>query len=87
MFRDRRSLAAGAKRYALDLASPVNKIGAYHVALGTDVEGVGSNWAVNSYADVRRVIEHLEGMKLGAAVVEKLAYENYARVLKSAFRA
>ena len=38
-------------------------------------------------ADVRRVIEHLEAMKLGAAVVEKLAYENYARVLKSAFRA
>ena len=62
-------------------------IGADHVALGTDIEGVGSNWAVNSYADVRRVIEHLEGMKLGAAVVEKLAYENYARVLKSALHA
>ena len=87
MFRDRRSLAAGAKRYALDLASPVNKIGAYHVALGTDVEGVGSNWAVISSSDQRRVIEHPEGMKLGAAVGEAAAYGNYVWALKAALYA
>lgn len=79
--------ARDTRGYALELASLVNMIGADHVALGTDIEGVGPNWAVNSYADVRRVIEHLEGMKLGAAVVEKVAYENYARVLKSALHA
>ena len=71
------------QRYALDRASPVNKIGAYHVALGTDIEGVGSNWSVNSYGDVRQVIKHLEGMKLGTAVIERVAYVNYAHVLKA----
>jgi membrane dipeptidase len=69
--------------YARELASLVNKIGADHVALGTDIEGVGSNWSVNSYGDVRQVIKHLEGMKLGTAVIERVAYVNYAHVLKA----
>ena len=73
--------------YARELASLVNKIGADHVALGTDVEGVGSNWAVNSSADQRRVIEHPEGMKLGAAVGEAAAYGNYVWALKAALYA
>jgi membrane dipeptidase len=70
--------------YARELAGLAEKIGADHVALGTDIEGVGASWSVNNYGHVRSVIEHLEGMKLGASVVEKLAYGNYARVLKAA---
>ncbi len=70
--------------YARELANLVNSIGADHVALGTDIEGVGPNWVVNNYADVRRVIEHLEDLRLGAAVIERVAYANYARVLKAA---
>src|SRR6185312_12779802 len=37
------------RAYAREFASLVNKLGADHVALGTDIEGVGPNWAVNSY--------------------------------------
>lgn len=70
--------------YAREIASLVERIGADHVALGTDIEGVGPNWAVNGYGHVRTVIEHLEAMKLGDAVVERIAYANYARVLKAA---
>lgn len=69
---------------ASELAKLVDKIGADHVALGTDIEGVGPNWTVNSYADVRKVIDRLQEMKLPDSVVERVAYANYARVLKAA---
>lgn len=72
--------------YARELASLVNKIGADHVALGTDIEGVGPNWTVNNYGHVRSVIDHLQDMKLGASVLDKLAYANYARVLNAALK-
>ncbi len=73
--------------YARELASLVNRLGADHVALGTDIEGVGPNWAVNSYAHVRAVIGSLEEAGLGDAVIEKVAHANYARVLKEALKA
>ncbi|MGE5639529.1 MAG: dipeptidase [Clostridia bacterium] len=73
--------------YARQLARLVDRIGADHVGIGTDVEGVGDHWTVDNYADVRKVVDALEGMKLPASVVERVAYANYARVLKSALRA
>ena len=69
--------------YADELAALVGKLGADHVALGTDIEGVGPNWSVNSYADVRKVIERLQQLKLGDSVIERVAFGNYARVLRS----
>jgi membrane dipeptidase len=72
--------------YARELASLVDKIGADHVAFGTDIEGVGPNWAVNSYGDVRTVVEKLQDMKLPASVIERVAYANYARVLKAVLK-
>jgi len=73
--------------YARELAQLAELIGADHVAFGTDLEGVGPNWSVNTYADVRAVVEHLQGMKLPDSVVERIAYGNYARVLKAALAA
>ena len=73
--------------YARELANLVNWIGADHVGLGTDLEGVGTGWSVNHYGHVRSVIEALQEMKLPAGVVEKVAFENHARVLKAALRA
>jgi membrane dipeptidase len=73
--------------YARELAALVGKLGPDHVALGTDIEGVGENWAVNSYEHVRGVIQVLEEAKLASSVIEKVAYANYARVLKAALKA
>jgi membrane dipeptidase len=73
--------------YARQLADLVDKLGADHVAMGTDIEGVGRNWAVNGYAHVRTVIDALEEAKLPSAAIEKVAYANYARVLKAALKA
>lgn len=73
--------------YARELAQLVDLLGAEHVAIGTDIEGVGTNWSVNNYTHVRAVVEALQAAKLPAATVEKVAYANYARVLRSALKA
>ena len=73
--------------YAHELAALVNRIGADHVAFGTDIEGVGDNWAVNDYGHVRRTVEFLQEMKLPSGTIEKIAYANYARVLRAVLKA
>ena len=75
--------ARNTQAYAEEIASLVNKIGADHVGFGTDIEGVGPNWAINDYGHLRNVVEHLQEMKLEASVIERVAYANYARVLKA----
>jgi len=75
--------ARDTRAYARELASLVDKLGRDHVAFGTDIEGVGPNWAVNDYAGVRAVLDHLQETKLPSETVERVAYGNYARVLKA----
>lgn len=75
-----------ARSYAAELARLANSLGADHVAFGTDIEGVGNDWSVNSYSHVREVVGHLESMKLEASVIERIAYRNYARVLKAVLK-
>jgi membrane dipeptidase len=70
--------------YARELKDLVSKLGADHVALGTDIEGLGENWSVNDYGALRAVVDHLQTLKLEASVVERVAYRNYARVLRTA---
>jgi membrane dipeptidase len=73
--------------YARELARLADTLGPDHVAFGTDIEGVGPNWSVNDYGHVRRVVEHLQDMKLDPSIIARLAYGNYARVLKAALSA
>ncbi len=75
------------RAYAREIASLVDKIGADHVGFGTDIEGVGPNWALNDYGHLRSVVEHLQEMKLADSVIERIAYANYARALKAALKA
>jgi membrane dipeptidase len=79
--------ARDTRAYAREIANLVETIGADHVGFGTDIEGVGPNWVINDYGHLRRVVEHLQEMKLPASVVEKVAYANYARVLKAVLKA
>jgi membrane dipeptidase len=74
------------RAYARQIALLIDKVGADHVAFGTDIEGVGSTPSVNSYTDLRHVVEHLQAMKLESSVIERVAYGNYARVLKAALK-
>jgi microsomal dipeptidase-like Zn-dependent dipeptidase len=75
-----------AQGYARELASLIDKLGSDHVAIGTDIEGVDANWSVNDYAGVRAVLEHLQQLKLPGDAIERVAYGNYARVLKAVLR-
>lgn len=70
--------------YARELASLVDRLGADHVAIGTDLHGVGPGWSVNDYGHVRGVVDALQGMGLPSGVLDKVAHANYARVLKAA---
>jgi len=70
------------KGYAKMVLALIDKLGPDHVALGTDLAGVGDGASVNSYGDVRRVIQALQDAKLDDATVAKVSYLNYARVLK-----
>jgi membrane dipeptidase len=72
--------------YGRQLALLVDKLGPDHVAFGTDIEGVGESWSLNSYEHVRNVIQVLHDEKLTSSVIEKVAYANYARVLKAALK-
>jgi len=70
--------------YAREIANLVNWLGADHVGIGTDIEGVGEGWSVNNYSHVRSVIDALIDLKLPASAIEQVACGNYARVLKAA---
>ncbi len=72
------------KGYARELARLADTIGPDHVAFGTDIEGMGPNWTVNDYGHLRKVVDHLYEMKVDPSVIERLAYKNYARVLRAA---
>jgi membrane dipeptidase len=74
------------RAYAAEIANLVNWLGADHVGIGTDIEGVGAGWSVNNYADVRSVVDALQEMKLPASAIEQVACANYARVLKAALQ-
>ena len=83
--RDRWSVRPRDTRgYANEIAQLIDWIGRDHVAFGTDIEGVGPNWSVNDYAGVRAVVDHLQDMKLPSETIQRVAYGNYARVLKAA---
>ncbi len=73
--------------YAREIANLVNWLGADHVGIGTDIEGVGAGWSVNNYSHVRSVVEALADLKLPASAIEQVACGNYARVLKAALKA
>jgi len=72
--------------YAREIVRLIERVGPDHAAFGTDIEGVGPNWAVNRYSHLRSVVEHLQDMKVDARTIEKVAYGNYARVLKQALK-
>jgi hypothetical protein len=74
------------KGYARERARLVDSIGADHVAIGTDLAGVGRNASVDGYQGVRRIVDHLQDLKLPDSVIERVACGNYARVLKAAMK-
>lgn len=70
--------------YADRLAEMAEWLGENHVGFGTDINGLGPNFLLSSYAEVRRVIEHWQRQHMSASRIRKIAIGNYARTLKAA---
>ena len=79
-------LKTGSPRAYREIANLVDWLGADHVGIGSDIEGVGTGWSVNNYAHVRTVVDALQDLKLPASAIERVAGGNYARVLKAALK-
>ena len=73
--------------YASRLLQMAEWLGDQHVAFGTDINGLGPNAMLKTYADLRRVVEHWQSRSVPDARVRRIASENYARVLKRAMSA
>ncbi len=81
-------VAAGDTRaYAREVMRLVERLGADHVAFGSDIEGVGPNYVLNDYAHLRKVVGHLRDLRMDEATLAKVAHGNYARVLRQALSA
>jgi len=78
----RSDVGATAEAYGDRVLEMARWLGDDHVAFGTDMNAV-ANSPVATYADVRRVVRHLE-KRIDSARVRKIAIGNYARVLRSA---
>lgn len=73
-----------AQGYARAVLATVEQLGAAHVALGTDLAGVGESASVRSYGDVRRVLQALREGGLGETGLAQVSHLNHARVMKAA---
>jgi len=69
-------------RYADRLNALADQIGEDHVAIGSDLNGLGPYALVNEFADLQTVIAHWQTRRLNAARIRKMAIGNYARILR-----
>jgi len=72
--------------YADEIMRMVDIVGPEAVAFGTDMEGAGPNPIMNSYTDLREVVENLAKRGLPEATLNNICIGNYARVLKKAMK-
>ena len=75
------------ENYADRLLQMADWLGDEHVAFGTDLNGLGPNAMIKSYAELRRVVERWQQQKVSERRIRRIASENYGRVLKAAMAA
>lgn len=73
--------------YARLVMDTVELLGEDHVAFGTDMSGL-RNWTIlNHYGDLGQAVQELISAGVPEATLRKIAFDNYARVLRSALAA
>jgi membrane dipeptidase len=72
--------------YADRLVALADQLGDDHVAIGSDLNGLGPHSLVNELADLQVVVGHWRKRRLASARIRKLAIGNYARVLRETIR-
>lgn len=74
----------GIEAYADRLAEMADWLGEDHVGFGTDINGLGPNFMLSTYAEVRQVLAVWQARRMRPERIRKIAIGNYARVLKVA---
>lgn len=73
--------------YGNELIKFIDWVGADHVGLGTDLGGLGAfDLLNNNYSELRKVVDYLISKNVPAETVEKIAFGNYERVLKTVLK-
>ena len=80
------SFGGGIDGYAAEIIRMVNLIGADHVMFGTDQDGLPQGAVINQLSDLRKVVEALSKKGVEEKVIRAVAFENYARCLKTAMQ-
>lgn len=70
--------------YARRLLEIADWLGDEHAAFGTDINGLGPNFILRTYAELRRAVEIWQRQGVPDQRIRKIAGLNYARVLKAA---
>jgi membrane dipeptidase len=72
--------------YAQLILEAVDALGEDHVALGTDMSGLRNWTVVHHYGDLAKTIDELVAAGIKEPVLRKIAFDNYARVLRAALQ-
>lgn len=80
----RQDVGGTIEAYADRLSEMADWLGEDHVAFGTDMNGLGANAVISDYSSLRRVVDYWQRRQVKRARIQKLAIENYARVLQTA---
>jgi microsomal dipeptidase-like Zn-dependent dipeptidase len=80
------TFGGGIDGYAAEIIRMVNLIGADHVMFGSDQDGLPSGAVINQLSDLRKVVETLSKKGVEEKVIRAVAFENYARCLKTAMQ-
>ena len=80
------SFGGGIEGYASEIMRMVNLIGVDHVMFGSDQDGLPQGAVINQLSDLRKVVEALSKKGIEEKVIRAVAFENYARCLKTAMQ-
>jgi membrane dipeptidase len=80
------SFGGGIDGYAAEIIRMINLIGADHVMFGSDQDGLPQGAVINQLSDLRKVVEALSKKGVEEKVIRAVAFENYARCLKTAMQ-
>jgi microsomal dipeptidase-like Zn-dependent dipeptidase len=78
------SFGGGLDGYASEIIRMIEILGADHVMFGTDEDGLPQGAVIEQLIDLRKVVDILAKRGVDEKTLRSVAYENYARCLKTA---
>ena len=80
------SFGGGIEGYAAEISRMVNLLGYDHVMFGSDQDGFPQGAVIKHLLDLRKVVEVLQKSGMAEKIIRSVAFDNYARCLKTAMQ-